>query len=443
MFTSLHLKNFKSWTDTGSVNLAPVTLVLGTNSSGKSSLIQSLLLLKQTAEASDRTIHLNLGGDASTDLFNFGDFKSIHKQGAMDTHFSISFSFKRKRVLRIQRQGKISRINGGHFAATYSQLQAGSTVVKELYFQSSHGGHDHSFRLERGNKATYSVFLDDSTQPLDNSREYAPERSIAFSRSAVNLLEGKGDLVQDISLAIDRELQALTYLGPLRRQPERDYVWNRAEPGKIGVDGHRAIDALLASATLGSAGSPERNRILDGVSRWLQKMNLADALRVHQLGRSNRYEIVVDSHGVSANLRDVGIGISQVLPVLTVAFFAPSGSTVMLEEPEIHLHPLAQSLLAELFVEVSRTRQIQFIVETHSEHLFRRMQTLIARQTVEPQHCTMYFVEKDQEGSHLRCLELDDYGRVKNWPDRFFGDVLGETAEQTRLTFERRMEKDQ
>ena len=69
MFTSLHLKQFKSWTDTGPITLAPVTLVLGTNSSGKSSLIQSLLLLKQTVESPDRTVHLNLGGDDATDLF--------------------------------------------------------------------------------------------------------------------------------------------------------------------------------------------------------------------------------------------------------------------------------------------------------------------------------------------------------------------------------------
>ena len=98
MFTSLHLKQFKSWADTGPVTLAPVTLVLGTNSSGKSSLIQSLLLLKQTVESPDRTIHLNLGGDDATDLFNFGDFESIHKQEATDNHFSISFSFKRIRT---------------------------------------------------------------------------------------------------------------------------------------------------------------------------------------------------------------------------------------------------------------------------------------------------------------------------------------------------------
>jgi hypothetical protein len=97
------------------------------------------------------------------------------------------------------------------------------------------------------------------------------------------------------------------------------------------------------------------------------------------VGRSGRYELLVHHDGVVANLRDVGVGVSQVLPVLAVAYCAPPGSTVLLEEPEIHLHPLAQAVLAEVFAEVSQQRQVQFLVETHSEHLFRRMQTLIAR----------------------------------------------------------------
>ena len=443
MFTSLHLKQFKSWTDTGPITLAPVTLVLGTNSSGKSSLIQSLLLLKQTAESSDRTIHLNLGGDASTDLFNFGEFKSIHKRGAKDRHFSISFSFERTITERR------NQVKSGRFDASYIQTSVGSTQIKHLRLQDSEDGP--CFRIKRGQRGAFSVFMDDDWDsdwddelvsfPLETKRDYAPERSIAFSRPAIKLLGDKGNQVEDISLAIESELKTLTYLGPLRRQPERDYVWNKAQPGKIGVDGRHAIDALLASALLHRPKSPEYHRTLNSVSTWLEKMNLADDLKVRQVGRSNRYEVVVDSEAVSANLRDVGIGVSQVLPVLTVAFFAPLGSSVVLEEPEIHLHPLAQSLLAELFVEVSRERNIQFIVETHSEHLFRRMQTLIARQEIERDRCAMYFVERDKKGSHLRHLELDDYGRVKNWPEKFFGDALEETAEQARLMFERRMEE--
>jgi predicted ATPase len=223
----------------------------------------------------------------------------------------------------------------------------------------------------------------------------------------------------------------------LRRKPERDYVWNKSTPGNVGSDGHRAVDVLLASALAKGEG---QNQVINGVSNWLARMKIADSLEVRQLGRSTRYEVVVHRDGVASNLRDVGIGVSQVLPVLVVAHFAPPGSTVLLEEPEIHLHPLAQSVLAELFVEVSKQRGVQFIVETHSEHLFRRMQTLIAKQTTTLDDAAMYFVEKGREGSQLRCLNLDAYGRLLNWPEGFFGDALGETREQARLMFERQKE---
>ncbi|MCV5263028.1 hypothetical protein OFC55_35755, partial [Escherichia coli] len=85
-----------------------------------------------------------------------------------------------------------------------------------------------------------------------------------------------------------RELEGISYLGPLRRKPERDYPWNRTNPGDIGADGKGAIDALLASALL---RGEDQNYILDGVSTWLRRMNMADRLLVRQQGRSNRYEL--------------------------------------------------------------------------------------------------------------------------------------------------------
>ena len=133
----------------------------------------------------------------------------------------------------------------------------------------------------------------------------------------------------------------------------------------------------------------------------------------------------------------MGIGVSQVLPVLVAAYFAPTGSTVILEEPEIHLHPLAQSALAELFVTVSHERNVQFLIETHSEHLFRRMQTLMAKGDVGTDQVAMYFVEHAKKTAKLKPLQFDDFGRVHNWPDGFFGDALGETREQARQMLER------
>ncbi len=130
------------------------------------------------------------------------------------------------------------------------------------------------------------------------------------------------------------------------------------------------------------------------------------------------------------------------LPVIVAALYAAPGHIVIVEEPESHLHPLAAALLAELFAAVSKERGVQFLVETHSEHLFRRMQTLMARGTVSTRDCAMYFLEHDGPGARgpgarIVTLVADESGRIKNWPKGFFGDALGETREQTRLALER------
>lgn len=436
MLASLQLTNFKAWADTGPIRLAPVTMLLGTNSSGKSSLIQSLLLLKQTVQSPDRTIHLNLGGDENSDFFNFGDFDAILHQGASERTFGISFECDRARRIAADKNAKKELIERASISCSYRQIASGALTLQNLIL-SRLSDPPATYRVKRGTRGSFYIYLGDDAKSIADSKDYAPERSIALPASALWSLGEKSAEVQDISYAIRQELQELVYLGPLRRKPERDYVWNKAKPGEIGIDGHKAVEALLASALL---AGPGRNEVLNSVSSWLARMQLATKLNVRQVGRSTRYEVVIDNAAVSSNLRDVGIGISQVLPVITVAFFAPPGSTILLEEPEIHLHPLAQSVLAELFVEVAQKRHVQFIVETHSEHLFRRMQTLIAREDLSTEDCELYFVEKDNGAAQLQRLELDGYGRVANWPDRFFGDTLGETREQTRLTIQRMKE---
>lgn len=418
MFTSLRLTHFKAWQDTGMIALKPVTVLLGTNSSGKSSLIQSLLLLKQTVQSPDRSIHLNLGGDEISDLFDFGHFNEIVKHGTPSPReFSITFTF---------RTAGQSRINSGEFSCSYRQTATGVTAIQELVLSAA----EHRFRAIRREKGNYVIFADDETRPRAKGEQLAPERSIALPAAAIVALGSAGALAEDISLAIRRELENICYLGPLRRKPERDYVWNKTTPGQIESDGHRAMDILLSSALI---KNDKQNEILDEVSFWLNRMKVAERLEIRQLGRSTRYEIVVHKAGTATNLRDVGIGVSLVLPVLITACFAPPGSAVILEEPEVHLHPLAQSVLAEFLVALSRSRHIQFIVETHSEHLFRRMQTLIARKETSAEQVAMFFVEREANNAVLRTLEIDTFGRVSNWPEYFFGDALGETREQARL----------
>lgn len=426
MFKTLQLSNFKAWKDTKKVRLAPVTMLLGTNSSGKSTLLQSLLLLKQTVQSPDRTVHLNLGGDEVNDLFTFGDFDSVLTQGSESPRqFSIGFSFERFGDSRVAR---------GSLETAYGQTSSGSVAVQQMTLRTE----SREFRAVRRDRGAFSIFVDTEVQPRFKGRNYAPERSISFSADAIAELNQDGAVVEDLSLAIRRELEGISYLGPLRRKPERDYAWNKSKPGDVGSDGSNAVGALLASALL---RSEDQNYIVDGVSKWLKRMKVAERLEVRQQGRSNRYELLIHRDGIACNLRDVGIGVSQVLPVLVVAYFAPVGSTVMLEEPEIHLHPLAQSILAELFVSVSKERNVQFIVETHSEHLFRRMQTLIAKDQAKQGEVAMYFVQREGREAVLQTLEVDEFGVVGNWPEHFFGDSVGEAREQAMARAKRMRER--
>lgn len=422
MINTLQLKNVKAWRDSEPITLAPVTMLLGTNSSGKSTLLQSLLLLKQTIASPDRTIHLNLGGDEVIDFFNFGDFENVLSHGtAAPRQFEIAFDFKRQAD---------ERVSQGRFACSYGQTSSGAVAIQELSLSTT----ARRFRAIRRDKGAYSVVVDDEAQPRGKGRHLTPERSIALPAEAIALLGVDGAHLQDLSLAIRRELEGIAYLGPLRRKPERDYVWNKTKPGEVGSDGHKVMDALLASALL---KADDQGETLHNVSRWLKRMGIAEQIEVRQVGRSSRYEVVIHKDGVVANLRDVGIGVSQVLPVLTVAYFVPPGSTVLLEEPEIHLHPLAQSVLAEMFAEVSQKRSIQFIVETHSEHLFRRMQTLIAQRKTNTTKCQMLFVERQGANAVLVPLDVDEFGAVRNWPPHFFGDTVGEAREQAKARAQR------
>lgn len=425
MIKLLHLQNLKAWRDSGPVRLAPVTMLLGTNSSGKSTLLQSLLLLKQTAAAPDRTVHLNLGGDEANDFFHFGGFDAVLSHGVTaPRQFSMALEFERP-------EGE--RVRHARFACSYGQTASGAVVVQELGLSTV----ARRFRVVRRERGAYAVWVDDETQPRGKGPQYAPERSIAFSAEALALLGADGAHLQDLSLALRRELEAIVYLGPLRRQPARDQVWSKSAPGALGSDGNQVIEALLANAL---QKSDTQGATLASVSHWLQRMGMADQIGVRQVGRSSRYEVVVHKDGVVANLRDVGVGVAQVLPVLAMAFWAPAGSTVLVEEPEIHLHPLAQAVLAEMFSQVSQQRQVQFIVETHSEHLFRRMQTLMAQRKTSPQQCQMLFVERRGADAVLVPLEVDAFGAVRNWPPRFFGDAMGEAREQARARVQRMRE---
>ena len=182
----------------------------------------------------------------------------------------------------------------------------------------------------------------------------------------------------------------------------------------------------------------------------LKKLGLIDEFRVEPLSNDLRREFAVKVKTRNSkdwvDLPDVGFGISQVLPVLVACYYAPPGSTLLIEEPEIHLHPSAQSSLADVFIDVlnaregGRKRDVQLIIETHSEHLLRRLQRRIAEQAIRPKDTVAYFVDVDTFPTTLKQLNVDLFGNVLNWPKGFFGNEMEDVLEQTRIAIKRSKE---
>jgi predicted ATPase len=140
----------------------------------------------------------------------------------------------------------------------------------------------------------------------------------------------------------------------------------------------------------------------------------------------------------------VGFGISQVLPVMVQCFYVPPNSTILFEQPEIHLHPSVQSHLADLLIEAIHAREdgeprnAQLIVESHSEHLIRRVQRRIAEEELRPEEVAIYFVSQKKGVSKIEALQIDEYGNISNWPENFFGDDFEDVTAMTLKAIERK-----
>jgi predicted ATPase len=239
-------------------------------------------------------------------------------------------------------------------------------------------------------------------------------------------------------------MDRIFYLGPLREHPQRDYLWSGSRPTDVGSKGEKAIEAILAATEAGEQRNlkPKGRRISfqEMVAHWLRELGLIHSFRVEEIAKgSNRWQALVTTRKGSTEvlLTDVGFGISQVLPVVTLLLYVEEQSTVILEQPEIHLHPLAQAHLADLIIHAASHRRVQVILESHSEHLLLRLQRRIGEGALSPDVVRLYFCDSSTGVSYLERLDLDLYGYIKNWPKDFMGDAFGETAKAERARLQR------
>ena len=436
MITHIRVQNFKSWEDSRYIKFGPLTGFFGTNSSGKSSLLQMLLLLKQTAECAETEEVIFFGDDSS--YVNLGNFREVihgHKL-VVPLVFELQCSLTHPRsLIKIPEDGSPWEQLIDQFAyESIIRVENGKLVVEKLSYGASLNGvaeivcSEGHVSFPRRNREGTSLKLENcygtQSSGKTESKKYLRKFSSAFEELFAHVF----------------------YLGPTRAHPQRHYHWEGSHPTDIGHWGDKMIDALLsARVDLKTIQYDEEHvSIEEKISEWLREMDLAYSFSLERIetrdGKDYDVRIEKKEYGIKIALPDMGYGLSQFLPVLVLCYYAPEGSTLILEQPGIHLHPMVQSQLADLLIEVVNERKLQILVESHSEHLLTRLQLRIAEEKIAADQTALYFCENENGTSKIKPLELDELGNIKNWPKNFFGNVRGDLTKMTREQIKRQKE---
>jgi predicted ATPase len=449
LLTGLRLESFKSWDDTGPVRLAPFTVFFGRNSSGKSTLLQAMLLMKQTAESLDPRQVLNLGdADALVDLGTYQDVVFGH---ATERDIRLSFDWKVDNPVELRTEPAAPLVSDSFSFTTKIGIEHGTRrlqelVVKEMDYLIGTRRSPRVGMRRRVDGRSYQLITDDkimgSRSGADDVLLPAPVKCFAFPDVAFKAFRD-ADMLAELSHQFDELMSSISYVGPLRSRPSRSYQWRGSRPSNVGPSGENTVAALLARSGHAFMNGPGAaySDFHSMIGFWLRQMGVIDEFEITEIADgTDLYELRVTAPGSTTpvSILDVGFGVSQVLPVLVQSFYADPESAVILEQPEIHLHPAAQSELGDALIAAVKENGTQLIVETHSEHLLHRIQLRIAQEKITADEVALYFIETSGGRSEIRELEIDDYGNITNWPQDFFGDEIGDLAAMTEAAAERR-----
>ncbi len=230
---------------------------------------------------------------------------------------------------------------------------------------------------------------------------------------------------------------SLKYLGPLRDAPKPLYpLAPAADPNDVGLRGEHTASILELHKSKKIRYIPSANfkdpvidrktvtRTLEAaVIDWLQYLGVACSVKSRDKGKLG-YELKVglSNSDSTHDLTHVGVGVSQVLPILVMCLLADTDSTLIFEQPELHLHPKVQTLLGDFFLSMALCNK-QCIIETHSEYFIDRLRFRIAAATSEKElnsQTKIYFVERPSQSSTFREVVINEYGAISDWPEGFF-----------------------
>lgn len=430
MLKKIDLENFRIFAERISLQLRPITVLIGRNSAGKSTLIKFLLMLQQSLDASEEDF-LRTDGDR----IKLGDFSQLRnsRRGSGRLQFNLEYSTNdlpdRKEMALFLGSKSITRKSDALTEELRLQITipAESQIPQPISADISVSGLVAYRSRSRIGTHHVNVVLDGEEVLREVGQLRNPEISLLrFPARSSTPEKAIQRVFSDRFLSsIRHELSSMQHLGAVREESTRVILASNPPSGTVGQRGQFALPHLRRIINEGGEKA-------DFVQKHLGAIADVGELRFRSAGRGYVADAIATNlrTNMKSYLADFGFGVGQCLPIVVQGAIASPGALMIVEQPESQLHPSAQLDLGTFFAALLNERKVMSLVETHSSQLILRLRKLVANKTLRPDDVSLAYLHVSDGTPTIKNLEILPNGNLeKGLPMEFFGADLKEAME--------------
>lgn len=444
---NIKIENFKCFKEQADIDFGKITLLTGANSSGKSSIIYSILGSLQSGEF---PFKFSTNGK----YVDMGDFQEIVHHHNRKEKINLGFTFKNGVIHKIKTtwcediENNLPKLEKLNASSDYFTLNVelkknkysvdftydpnkdpqNNTLTKEIYkkfftsFSEVLVTDDNNKNVNiKNNKKDINKFIEDLTAPQNIKGlllDDVPLSDSSLDKKGMFKLKQIFDVISKIFSDYDNKIN---FISSFRLRPERTYLEQTKSKLKVDSFGDGYLDQIIIWE---SKDKKKFNQLIE----TLNKLNLLEGIKSKRL-EGGRYEIAVKikKNGIDTSLSDVGFGISQFLPIIVADLQLPKSSTLYIAQPEIHLHPSVQSSFGDYLVSQVNEESKNYVVETHSEYLLNKIRLAIVKNEINEEDVKVLFV--DSIDSSIHKITFNKKGQIVNAPKNFFKTYMIDVME--------------